>query len=298
MGNAVGIRLFSDGILVVGTDESSPAAACLKTGDFILTVNGASLSSTEDFQARLQACGTNAVSLGIRRNGHRRTVSLCPVAENGVLRIGAYVRDSMAGIGTLTFVDPESGDFAALGHSINDVDTGLLLPLESGGLMTATVSAVQKGGRGSPGQLKGCFDQSRDIGVLRQNDECGIFGTMTDFRLSADEALPVAAKGEVREGAAEILCEVGDDGVQRYAVEISKIYALSGKTRNMLITVTDPALLARTGGIVQGMSGSPILQDGKIVGAVTHVLLEEPKRGYAIFAENMLAASGEKKKAA
>ena len=296
-GKAVGIKLFAEGILVVDLDPGSPAAAVLKTGDFLIASDGEAIGSTEDFLEKVQSCGGKAMTLCVRRGEKEKTLTVTPAADEDGWHIGAYVRDSMAGIGTISYVDPVSGEFAALGHSINDVDTGLLMPLQSGGIMSAEVSQVQKGVCGSPGQLRGCFDKSCDLGTLTDNNDCGIFGCLTDKSLCSGEPLPVAARSEVCEGAAEILADVGKDGVQHYSVEISKIYPLSGKTRNMLITVTDERLLSLTGGIVQGMSGSPILQNGKLVGAVTHVLLDDPQQGYGIFIENMLSA-GEMKRAA
>lgn len=294
VGKAVGIKLFAEGILVVDLDPGSPAAAFLKVGDFIISADGETISSTEKFQEKVQSCKGETMTLCIRRGEKEKTLTVTPVEESGIWRIGAYVRDSMAGIGTLSYVDPVTGEFAALGHSINDVDTGLLMPLQSGGIMAAAVSRVQKGLAGAPGQLKGRFDQSCDLGTLNDNNDCGIFGTLADDSLCCGKALEVAERHEVKEGPAEILAEVGEDGVQHYSVEISKIYPLSGKTRNMLITVTDERLISQTGGIVQGMSGSPIVQNGKLIGAVTHVLLENPQQGYGIFIENMLSAAEEK----
>ena len=290
VGKAIGIKLFSDGILVVDLEEGSPAAALLKKGDFLLSVNGTPIRSTEHFQELLQTCRGEAVTLGIRRGEKQKTISITPVEESDGRHIGAYVRDSMAGIGTLSYIDPLTGEFAALGHSINDVDTGLVMTLSGGSITDATVTAVQKGVCGAPGQLKGSFDQSCELGTLRDNNDCGVFGTMENNTLSFGTAVPVADRSEVRKGPAEILSEIDENGVQAYSVEISDIYPLSGKTRNLLITVTDKRLLEKTGGIVQGMSGSPILQDGKLIGAVTHVLVNDASKGYGIFIENMLSA--------
>jgi len=200
----------------------------------------------------------------------------------------------MAGIGTVTFYDPQTGAFAALGHGITDVDTGKLMPLSRGSVMAASVKAVKRGASGSPGELRGDFDLTRDLGLLYANTECGIFGVLPQENRpeAVGEAIPVARRTEVRTGKAVILANCRGDEVCAYEIEIEKLYGGSAPTRNLLLRVTDPALIALTGGIVQGMSGSPIVQDGKLVGAVTHVLLDDPQRGYGILAENMLSASG------
>ena len=199
----------------------------------------------------------------------------------------------MAGIGTMTFYDPETGVFGALGHGITDTETAQLMPLSSGAIMDSQVKAVKKGQQGAAGELKGEFELTQDMGTLNTNCEYGVFGTAEELRFgeTLGAALPVAAPEEVTPGKATILANVSGDAVEEYQVEISKIFSTDG-SRNLLLTVTDPALRAVTGGIVQGMSGSPILQNGKLVGAVTHVLLEDPTRGYGIFTENMLEAAG------
>ena len=192
------------------------------------------------------------------------------------------------------FYDPQSGTFGALGHGVTDVDTGQLLPLDHGSIMDASVKAVKKGERASPGELMGDFDLTRDSGTLYANTECGIFGKLSaeDAAKIVGAALPIAKKDEVKTGKATILATVSGNETREYDIEIEKIYSPSGSTRNLLLHVTDEELLAQTGGVVQGMSGSAILQDGKIIGAVTHVLLDDPSRGYGIFIENMLSAAG------
>ena len=200
----------------------------------------------------------------------------------------------MAGIGTMTFYDPESGIFGALGHGVTDADPGKLLPLDHGSIMDASVKAVKRGERAAPGELKGDFDLTRDSGTLFANTESGIFGKLSaeDAEKLRTQALPIAGKSERKTGKAQILATVEGKETRAYDIEIEKIYSSSGSTRNFLLHVTDEALLAQTGGIVPGMSGSVVLKDGKIVGAVTHVLLDDPTRGYGIFIENMLAAAG------
>ncbi len=298
VGRAVGIKLFSEGVMVVGIAESaqggpSPAeTAGLAEGDRILAINGEEVQSTEHVQELLREFEGDALTLSVFREDQELELSLAPERGESGCRMGAWIRDSMAGIGTVTYYDPASGRFAALGHSINDVDTGLLMPLADGAVMNATVTMVKKGAAGAPGELKGEFNLTRDLGELYDNNECGVFGTMAASELVSGEALPVARASQVKAGKATILADISEAGVREYEIEISRIYPLSGSTRNMLVTVTDEALLAATGGIVQGMSGSPIIQDGKLVGAVTHVLVNDPTRGYGIFIENMLEAAG------
>ncbi|MCI8990724.1 MAG: SpoIVB peptidase, partial [Lawsonibacter sp.] len=194
-----------------------------------------------------------------------------------------------------TFYDPDSGVFGALGHGINDVDTAMLMPLESGSIMPASVSEVKKGASGAPGELHGQFDLTRDLGTLYANTNLGIFGQMPQETVgSAVEPVEVASREQVETGPATILTNIQGDEVEEFQVEITHLYPEGDGTRSMMIQVTDPALLETTGGIVQGMSGSPILQNGRLVGAVTHVLVNDPTRGYGILAENMLRqATGE-----
>ena len=213
------------------------------------------------------------------------------LGTDGTWRLGAWIRDSMAGIGTVTFYDPATGSFGALGHGVTDTDTGLLMPLGDGSVMRASVKAVKRGSAGEPGELKGSFDLAHDLGELYANTEQGVFGSMESCSYTEGDALPVAGAGEVHAGPAAILSNVSGDRVESYAIEIVRVLGSTG-VQNLLIQVTDPALIQQTGGIVQGMSGSPILQDGKLVGAVTHVMVNEPSKGYGILIENMLEQAG------
>lgn len=264
----------------------------MKTGDVILECGGESVTSTEQFQSLLQENGTEATELAIKRDGSAMTLSVEPERNDaGVCCIGAWIRDSMAGIGTVTYYDPETRTFGALGHGITDGDTAALMPFGSGAILASTVKAVKKGGTGSAGELRGDFDLSGDVGTLYANTSCGIFGTVTaDCPLTCGECVPAA---EPKAGPAVIRANVAGDAVEEYTVEILKVLPGAADGREMVLSVTDPALIAATGGIVQGMSGSPILQDGKLVGAVTHVLLSDATKGYGISIGTMLEA-GEK----
>ena len=283
VGHTVGIKLFSDGVLVVGLSpvdtpngEEAPARACgLREGDIITHINSQEVDTIEEVQTILAQTSGQAVSLTCLRDGDpvQLTTQAVQCSADGSYKLGAWIRDSMAGIGTVTFVDPRTGLFGALGHGINDVDTGRRMPLESGAILRSSVTGVQKGQIGQPGQLRGAFDLSRDVGQLYANTDSGVFGTLSMAEaLPQAQAVPVARRGEVHVGDVTIRSNIQGDQVREYSARISRIYPEDqADSRNFLLEITDPDLLAQTGGIVQGMSGSPILQDGKLIGAVTHV---------------------------
>ena len=295
VGETVGVKLFARGVMVVGLSEDKSAAkdAGLKEGDILLAINDADIGSTEELTALLQRSGGDEVTLTLRRGARTMEVSAMPEKSGSVYCLGAWVRDSMAGIGTMTYYDPQTQRFAALGHGITDVDTGKLMPLERGSVMPSSVKAVRRGESGSPGELRGTFDVDGDFGTLSANTERGVFGTLASTdALMLREPMAVAKRGEVKAGKASILANVEGDAVGEYGIEIERVLDEKSGVRNLLLRVTDERLLSKTGGIVQGMSGSPIIQNGKLVGAVTHVLVDDPARGYGIFIENMLDAAG------
>ena len=291
VGHTVGIKLFSKGVVVVKlSDGGTPAKACgLRTGDVIVQCGGSTVTSSEQFQSLMQTCGGTA-ELEVRRNGDSMTLSVEPERnDQGVYCIGAWIRDSMAGIGTMTYYDPATATFGALGHGITDVDTAQLMPFSNGSILPSTVKAVKKGEAGSAGELRGDFDLTGDLGDLYANTASGVFGTLDgDYAPAQAQAVPT---GEPETGAAVIRSNIRGDEVREYTVEILKTVPNSRDGRDMVLSVTDPELIEATGGIVQGMSGSPILQNGKLVGAVTHVLLNDPTKGYGISIETMLKAS-------
>jgi len=303
VGRAVGIKIFSDGVLVVGFSQIpasggnvTPAKSCgLREGDVITHINSTEVDTVEEVQEELKRIGGEEMSIRALRDGKTVQVTAQAVkcSTDGTYKLGAWLRDSMAGIGTVTYYDPSTGAFGALGHGVNDVDTAQLMPLESGGLLPATVADVKKGKRGEPGELHGAFDADKDMGTLIANTTSGIFGFASGEELALREPVEVASKDQVKEGAAVIYSNVSGDQVREYQVEITKLYPAAQDGRDMMIKVTDPALLEATGGIVQGMSGSPILQDGRLIGAVTHVLVSDPTQGYAILAERMLETAEE-----
>lgn len=300
LGRAVGIKLFSDGVLVVGlsaieTDQGSksPGKDCgLKLGDVITHVDGDQVDTIQQVQTLVARHKDQPLTIQAMRGEKQVQLTAAPVANRqGTYQLGVWLRDSMAGIGTMTFWDPDTGVFAALGHGINDVDTAALMPLESGGIMAATVSGVERGRVGAPGELHGDFDLTADLGSLYANTRQGVFGRTAQPLSDRAETVEVARADQVRTGPATILSNIRGDQVEEFQVEITHVSRSGDGNRNLMLEVTDPKLLSATGGIVQGMSGSPILQDGRLAGAVTHVLIDDPTRGYGIFAENMCRAA-------
>ena len=307
MGRTVGIKLFSDGVMVVGFGEvtaadgsHTPAKDCgLKEGDIITHINREEVDSIEEVQALLQQVGDQAMSIRAVRDDKQVqfTAQAVQCSADGQYKLGAWIRDSMAGIGTLTFADPETGLFGTLGHGINDVDTAVLMKLQSGAITPASVAGVTKGQNGRPGELRGTFSASQTLGTLYANTQSGVFGYLQDPEAITGTPVPVAEEDEVHTGQATILSNVSGTQVEEYTVEILKVYDDSKDTRDLMLRVTDQRLLEQTGGIVQGMSGSPILQDGKLVGAVTHVLIDHADRGYGILAQNMLDQAAQSQQA-
>jgi len=290
VGKIIGLHLRSGGVTVVAYDDAlgdRARKAGLRIGDEIVAVSGTAVATPEQVRSALN---NGTVSLTIRRDGKLDTLSMTPEQTADGPRLGVYLRQGIAGIGTVTFYDPETGLFGTLGHGVSS-PKGTLLEMSSGTAHEAAILTVIKGKCGEPGQLKGSADTETVFGTLLRNTPQGVFGITK--RGWKGEPLPVASREDIRTGPAHIRCTVSDAGVQEYSVEILKLYPESRKDgRNLLLKVTDPRLLEITGGIVQGMSGSPICQNGKIVGAVTHVLVNDPTVGYGIFIENMLDAAG------
>lgn len=297
LGTPFGMKLYTDGVLVIDittvetvSGSISPGEdAGVKKGDYILSADGKQVLTNEELSAAVAASGGNRIKLVIKRGGTQKTVYVTPALskETNSYRIGLWVRDSSAGIGTLTFYSPATGIVCGLGHGVCDEDTGDLLELKNGEIVSAEIVSVEKGSSGSPGQLKGRFTYGT-IGKIDCNSEKGVYSVLKG-KLGFSRLTETALKQEVRDGDAQIFCTVDGREPQLYSCRIKKrSSAYLSATQNMTVTVTDPELLKLTGGIVQGMSGSPILQNGKLIGAVTHVLIDDPTTGYAIFAENML----------
>lgn len=302
-GIPVGIYVQTDGVFVIGTGNietktaivESPAKNIVKTGDYITSFQGEPICRKKELIEKLQCFKEEELILGIRRNQEDLEVAIRPVYEDGKCYIGIWVRDDTQGIGTLTYVSEEQR-FGALGHGISDTDSELLMEVANGKLYDCEIIGITKGKNGVPGKLSGKIVYSKDhlYGNVSGNLSGGIYGTANDHLLETvgGISLPMALKQEVREGEAVILSSV-DGHVKEYTVEITKIYRGEADVqKGMEVRVTDERLIALTGGIVQGMSGSPIVQNGKLVGAVTHVLVNDPTRGYGIFIENMLEVAG------
>ena len=288
VGAAVGIRMQTDGVVVTGFDDGAPArAAGLKTGDVIRSVDGAAVTQAAELARAVQSSGGEKLTITALRRGKTVELTVTPGRADGGYRLGVYLRDGIAGIGTVTYFDPETGAYGALGHGISDRGSTQLLPIAGGTLLHADVVGVARGQRGSPGQLQGAFGEDGGIGSVERNTACGIFGRM-EWDGALPEALPVAAPGEVKTGPARVRCTVSGHTVREFAINIDRVSPDGALGREMAITVTDPALIEQTGGIVQGLSGAPIVQDGKLVGAVTHVLVSEPTQGYGILIDTML----------
>lgn len=291
-----GVKMFANGTLVVGFSDLSTVSgshnpakdAGLCIGDLILSVDGCPVHSNQDISTALSRASGNALSIRYRRDGMETDTTLVPVLDSttNTWRAGMWVRDSSAGIGTLTFYDPETCCFGGLGHAISDGDTGQSLTLLSGEVAAVEIIGYEKGSPGTPGQLKGQFDPV-DWGKIYANDDTGVYGCLTSA--PAENPWQVANCQEVEPGAAQMITTIDGQTPQTYAIRIERVsLSEADPNRNMIVRITDPRLLEATGGIIQGMSGSPILQNGKLVGAVTHVLVNDPARGYAIFAQTML----------
>ncbi len=303
-GSAIGVAMRTDGVLVVGTSDlseaTSPAAQCgIRPGDVLRKVDGVEISSAQQLTELIAQLGEKPLPVEYAREGAVFTTTMTPRLDSstGTVRMGAWVRDSTAGVGTLSFYDPETGAYAALGHAITDGDTGQVLTVSQGQILQADVVAVQRGQKGAPGELKGSFLMDPvKLGDIRKNSILGIYGTMEAAPTSPlyPNGLPIGLRSGVHEGAATILSSVDGTGVQEFAIEITRVNQQSTPApKSMVIKVTDQRLLDATGGIVQGMSGSPIIQDGRIIGAVTHVFVSDPTQGYGLYVDWMLQEAGQ-----
>lgn len=295
-GQPFGIKLLMEGVMVVNTGEvrtskglECPAEDCgLEKGDVIISANSIPISENKQIQKIISSSKGNPINIVYLHDNRRISTSLTPVLSDyeSCYKAGLWVRDSTAGIGTITFYEPSTNRFGGLGHPVCDSDTGEMIPVSSGETVDVTINKVVKGTSGTPGELHGCFASGLSSGVIYRNNRCGVFGEQ--FELPEDcDPLPMALKQETEKGAAYIRTTIDGEGPKEYSIEIEDIDYSSEDMKNMIIRVTDKELLEKAGGIVQGMSGSPIIQNGRIVGAVTHVLVNDPERGFGIFAENM-----------
>jgi stage IV sporulation protein B len=302
-GQPVGVKLNTQGVLIValsdietdnGKDTSPGAVAGLQVGDSITKINNVAINSSEQVSKIVNSCEGKELSLTINRKGTELNKKIKPIlcTSDSKYKMGLWIRDSTAGVGTLTFFDEKSKKFAALGHPITDADTGTILSISTGQIVSSSIVSVRKGARGNPGELKGIFvDEDITLGDISRNTECGIFGVTSKSLICSkfNKPMKVGLRHEIKEGPAKIITTIDGDEPKAYDIEIQKLLQqdIPGP-KSMVIKVTDSRLLEKTGGIVQGMSGSPIIQNDKIVGAVTHVLINKPDVGYGIYIEWML----------
>lgn len=298
MGNTIGILMNTDGVMVAGLSATnsgtapSPAAkAGILPGDLITGIAGDKIANAEDFRKAIAKTNGEAVALTIERDGETMQMTVELDMASGVPEIGLWLRDSISGIGTMTYYNPKTGEYGGLGHSISDAESGALIPLGRGDIMRSVVVEVVPSSAGKPGELHGIFDMNAVCGSILQNTSCGIFGKLNQGIPVSDKAIPIATEAETELGAATILSNISGSDIEEFDVEIVRLYKNDISGRSMMIKICDEDLIRKTGGIVQGMSGSPIIQNGKLIGAVTHVLINEPTKGFGVSLEKMLNQS-------
>ena len=304
-GISIGVKINNKGALVVGysdisthegLSESPGKVAGIELGDIIEEVNGENIETCSDLISKVKTCRNDEMTVKILRGNSEITKKVSLIKEDNEYKIGLWVRDSTAGIGTLTFYDKDSKTFGALGHPITDGDTNVSFNIKSGTLLRSSVLSIKKGERGNPGEIKGLFiNENESIGNIEKNTNSGIYGDASVELINPNfnKAMTVAYRDEIKEGHAQIITTVEDGGAKAYDIEILKLLPQDEPgSKSMIIKIVDPVLLEKTGGIVQGMSGSPIIQNGKIIGAVTHVLINKPDVGYGIYIEWMLQDAG------
>ncbi|MGV8145043.1 MAG: SpoIVB peptidase [Alkaliphilus sp.] len=302
-GKSIGIKLNTDGVLIVGVSEVVDTEGevhvladegNIQIGDVLVAINSERIRDSSHVAKIIQNSKGDELELTFIRENIKFVANVAPVesTKDNEFRLGLWIRDRSAGVGTLTFLDLESGKFGALGHAITDVDTGSVLTIKDGEIVNSRIIDIKRGEKGVPGEIKGIFQSlNKPIGILKKNTDSGIFGKITtyDEKLLRYSQMEIAYQHEIKEGEAYILTTLDDNSIEKYDVEIQKInFQTKPDGKGMIIKITDELLLSKTGGIVQGMSGSPIIQNNKIVGAITHVLINDPTRGYAIFIEWMV----------
>lgn len=302
-GMTVGVNVSTDGIMVLGTGtvisedgkEYTPSRGILKTGDLILKVNEKSIENKEELISAIENSNGKVLKMTIKRDNELLEIYVTPIKSeiDKSYKIGVWVRDETQGIGTITYYNPKSYTFGALGHGITDIDTRKIIPIKNGKIMKAEITSIKKGQRGIPGELTGAIYDTEEaqLGTIELNTSQGIFGKLDPKKMKAfpKKSFPIAFQNEIHEGKAIILSNISGDKIEEFEIVIQKVSRFQQDiSKGMIIKITDPRLLDKTNGIIQGMSGSPIIQDGKLVGAVTHVFVHDPTKGYGIFIENML----------
>ncbi len=297
IGKSIGMKLYTDGVLVVGMSEIEGKKpyqnSGIEEGDRIVEINNNQIDTTDELINTVNRSNGEKVKIKyIETDNSVKTTSIKPVKTGNEYKLGLWVRDAAAGVGTLTFYEPESQMYAALGHGITDIDTSELINIASGELVTTNILSIVKGKKGEPGEIRGTIENGYEVGKVYKNTRFGVYGNLTNkniFNISNNNAIDVASREEIETGKAEILCELEKGNTKSYEIEIQKIFTNNNEdNKSMLIKVTDDELIEKTGGIIQGMSGAPIIQNEKFIGAVTHVLVSDPTQGYAVFADIMI----------
>ena len=296
LGNAIGLKLYTNGVLVVGMSEIEGQKPYENTGieegDMIISINETAITCTADLIDTVNKSQGEEITVTYRKEDQEQTTSMIPAkTKDNEYKLGLWVRDAAAGVGTATFYEPSTGMFASLGHGITDIDTGDLITIANGELVTSNIVSVTKGEKGKPGEIRGSIEGSSKVGEVYKNTSFGIFGKIVNknYLSITNQEMEVATREEIKTGKAQIICEIETGKKKTYEIEIQKIYTGNNQdNKSMQIKVTDEELLEKTGGIIQGMSGSPIIQNGKFIGAVTHVLVNDPTTGYGVFADMML----------
>ena len=270
----------------------------IEEGDTIVKANNVQINTTDDLINTVNNSNGKEIKLEYISDEETKECSILPVKqENNEYKLGLWVRDSAAGVGTVTFYDPETKTFGALGHGISDIDTGELIDIASGEFVTTRILNIEKGENGTPGKIQGSIEKQENIGTINKNTRFGIYGTVNNLNslnLDNSKEVEVATRDEIKKGKATILCSLDNNKPKEYEIEIEEIYKDNNyDNKSMEIKVTDKELLEKTGGIIQGMSGSPIIQNGKLIGAITHVLVNNPEEGYGVFADIMIKQSKE-----
>ncbi len=297
VGKAIGMKLYTDGVLVVGMSEINGKKPYENTGiqegDRIIEINNEKVDSTDELIETVNKSNGKQIAVKYKRNEDIITTSIEPAkTDDDQYKLGLWVRDAAAGVGTMTFYEPSSGMFAALGHGITDIDTSDLIQIANGELVTTNILSIVKGEKGAPGEIRGTIENGVSFGNIYKNTKYGVYGNVLNksrLEVNSAEEMEVALRNEIKTGKAQILCELQDGKIERYEIEIQKLFINNNEdNKSMVIKVTDKRLIEKTGGIIQGMSGAPIIQNGKFVGAVTHVLVNDPTIGYGVFADIMI----------
>lgn len=291
------MKLYTDGVLVVGMSEIEGKKPYQNTGiqegDRIIQINENDITNTVELMQEVNSSNGNKINIKYIHDDETITTSMKPVKNSSnEYKLGLWVRDAAAGVGTLTFYEPTTGMFATLGHGILDVDTSKLVQIANGELVTTHILSIQKGEKGTPGEIRGTIEAGYTIGQISKNTPFGVYGilnTPSYLSISSKNAIDVATREEIKTGPAEIICELENGKREHYTIEIQKIFIGNNEdNKSMMLKVTDTRLLEKTGGIIQGMSGAPIIQNGKFIGAITHVLVNDPTAGYGVFADIMI----------